>query len=237
MFKFLFIKYTLTISTLWNMNTNDLGFIKNIYFICGVFLFIIISGSIWLYKTTRRIISIEDLPRNIYGIKLTGIVTYVGDGDGFRFYHTPWFRDKKIVGNIKTLSIRIAGIDSPEMRHWDIEEQELAVESKNYLSQLIFRKTVQIILIKIDRYSRILAMVYLPGIIERKNIAIEMVKAGMACVYIGSDFEYCGSIDKLKKTEEDAKRRKIGIWGLNNYVSPMEHKKKMRSKRKEKHKP
>ncbi|EPR78275.1 hypothetical protein SLOPH_2662 [Spraguea lophii 42_110] len=184
------------------------------------------------YKNFRRITSVSDLPSNMYGIYLTGIVTYIPDGDTFRFYHTPLFRSSTLRFGIKTLNIRIAGMDAPEGKYFGGEGQPLHNKSQKFLSDLIHLNKVKIKLLKTDRYNRILAVVYITKWLFKVNVAYKMLEKGMACVYIGSDAVYDNKKEKYIKKENIAKRKKLGIWGLKNYESPMDYKKRMRAKKK-----
>lgn len=203
-------------------------YITNKYFIAGVILFIIISTTYMIYKVSRRITTLKDLPKNYINLKFNGIAVNVCDGDGFRFFHTPPFRSKKYIRGTCNLSIRIAGIDAPEMRKYNIPAQPLAEESKIYLKNLIYEKSVTIKILGIDRYNRILATVYTRTVKGRVNVGVEMVKAGLACVYDGKDALYGSHKNKLLNEEKKAQKKKIGMWGLPNYISPMKYKQNSR---------
>lgn len=69
----------------------------------------------------------------------------------------------------------------------------------------------------------------------KRNVSLEMVKAGLACVYEGSQ----GSYDRysiyilfermkieLMNAEEEAKRKKRGMWNQLVFESPMQYKKR-----------
>ncbi|WUR03001.1 putative endonuclease LCL3 [Vairimorpha necatrix] len=173
-----------------------------------------------LYSKSRRISSINDLPRDCTGLKLSGIATYISDGDGFHFFHVPLFRSSKPSSSSK-LKIRLAGIDAPETRYFNIPAQPLSQESKLFLSSLILNKTVYLEILGVDRYSRILAIVFLDSI----NINIEMIKKGYACVYKGRDGVYGKYKDKMIINEKESIKRKKGIWGLKDMILPMDYKK------------
>ncbi|KAJ2800542.1 putative endonuclease lcl3, partial [Coemansia helicoidea] len=49
---------------------------------------------------------------------------------------------------------------------------------------------------------------------------------GMASLYTGGGAQYDGERELLESIEAQAKRQKRGIWGLKNYESPAEYKKK-----------
>jgi endonuclease YncB( thermonuclease family) len=61
---------------------------------------------------------------------------------------------------------------------------------------------------------------------ETKNVSLELVKQGLACVYSGIGAEYGGIKDELIKAEGQAKKARLGMWSLKNPISPMAYKKK-----------
>lgn len=65
--------------------------------------------------------------------------------------------------NIYRFSVRLSGIDCPEINGKGIsdEEKEYALIVKNYLSNLILNKEVELKNIKNEKYGRVLADVYL----------------------------------------------------------------------------
>lgn len=207
----------------------DLDLIFTLIFFAGIGFFIF-----FIYKMFRRISSIEDFPTDYVGMMLTGIVTSVPDGDGFSFFHTPWFRSESYSRSDRKLPIRLTGIDAPEMRG-NIPGQPFAEESKRYLNKLIWKKKVDIRIVGTDQYNRVLAFAYLrhisfiPGWRFGVNINFQMIKEGLACVYTGRDAKYDGNQEKLMELEETAKRKRLGMWKFNNTVTPMQHKRNHRN--------
>ncbi|GAA5803820.1 hypothetical protein HPULCUR_009305 [Helicostylum pulchrum] len=168
--------------------------------------------------------------------KIYGKVVAVGDSDNFRLYHTPgfgwgWLRSipktRKELQN-QTISIRIAGVDAPEGAHFGMPSQPYSAEAKTFLTNLVLNKRVQVELLSRDQYSRVIGMAYVrkPPFFLKKNVSVEMVKAGLASIYVAKGAEYSGLFDKLRKYEATAKSRKKGIWSLKKYVSPGDHKAK-----------
>jgi endonuclease YncB( thermonuclease family) len=58
-------------------------------------------------------------------------------------------------------SVRLKGIDCPEMKSHNKEEKELAQIAQKKLSDLVLHKTVHLKNIKLEKYGRLLADVYL----------------------------------------------------------------------------
>ncbi|KAG4302925.1 hypothetical protein PCANB_000756 [Pneumocystis canis] len=176
---------------------------------------------------------------------LLGVVTSVGDADNFRLFHTPggflagwhWLRSiPSLRKDLKdqTIHIRLAGIDAPELNHFGKEAQPYGKEAMEWLTSYILGKRVRVRIFTRDRYERILGTVetrHWPFIWIRKNVALEMIKLGLAEVYKSRGAEYGGKIMEIRYLyeEQKAKRKKIGIWkqGIKTYESPAEYKRRM----------
>ncbi|EPB85518.1 hypothetical protein HMPREF1544_07701 [Mucor circinelloides 1006PhL] len=184
------------------------------------------------YKTAGHI------PPEVFekATRIRGKVVAVGDSDNFRLYHTPglgwgWIRNipktRKELQN-QTISIRIAGVDAPEGAHFGMPAQPFSAEAKQFLTKLVLNKRVQVQLLSRDQYSRVVAMAYVrkPPFFVKKNVSAEMLKAGLASIYVAKGAQYAGMLDRLKKYESRAKFFKRGIWSLKKYVSPGDHKAK-----------
>ena len=82
----------------------------------------------------------------------------------------------------------------------------------------MLNKTVEIKEYGLDRYGRTLGVVFLAG----KNVNLEMVKAGYAEVYRGTDAKGFDSAPYWK-AEGEARAAKKGMWAQGDkYVSPRE---------------
>lgn len=82
---------------------------------------------------------------------------------------------------IYRFSVRLLGIDSPEIKGKTFKEKELAVISRDILSQLIMGKIVYLRNVSMEKYGRILADVYLGDL----HINDWMLKNGYAIPYDG----------------------------------------------------
>jgi endonuclease YncB( thermonuclease family) len=78
-------------------------------------------------------------------------------------------------------SIRLNGIDSPEIKSTFAVEKQLAIVSKDALSNLIMDKIVSLKNISIEKYGRILADVYL----DELHVNKWMIANGYAIKYTG----------------------------------------------------
>ena len=80
------------------------------------------------------------------------------------------------------LALRLAGIDTPEMKGKCDNEKMLALQAKPFLTQHLEKAhTIEIELIARDKYFRMLSLIVADGI----DLADEMVKAGLAYSYTG----------------------------------------------------
>lgn len=64
------------------------------------------------------------------------------------------------------LSVRLNGIDTPEMKGKDIsdEEKEVAKQARDFVANLVMHKTIRLENIESEKYGRILADVYVGNI-------------------------------------------------------------------------
>ncbi|KAA6345147.1 Endonuclease YncB [termite gut metagenome] len=126
-------------------------------------------------------------------------VTVVGISDGDTF--------KGLTDNKEEIRFRIYGIDAPE------KKQPYSNKSKQYLSDLIHKKKVGIIVQQQrDRYGRPIVWVYTP---TGKDVGSEMLKAGMAW-----HFKKYDNSKEYADLENSAREKQIGLWSDKNPVSP-----------------
>ncbi|SUX26449.1 thermonuclease family protein [Campylobacter upsaliensis] len=107
--------------------------------------------------------------------------------------------------HITKLKIRLYGIDALELK------QAYGKEAKEYLSALILKQEVSLIIENKDKYDRIVDTLFLKG----QDINKEMVKNGYAHAY--------ESFSKKYLTEQaDAKMFKLELWQDERVMSPSE---------------
>lgn len=105
-----------------------------------------------------------------------GLVVHVYDGDTIH-----------IVGRVKynpelfKFSVRLNGLDCPEMTSKDPEEREMAIKAKTYIQERVENKYVVLNQVKLDKYGRLLAEVTLDG----DSINQELINKRLAVVYDG----------------------------------------------------
>lgn len=79
-------------------------------------------------------------------------------------------------------NVRLAGIDTPEIRTRNKEEKEVGLIAKKYLEKLILNKKIILNNVKYDKYGRILANINLPG---KEDISLLLLKKKLAVRYFG----------------------------------------------------
>lgn len=92
-----------------------------------------------------------------------------------------------IVGRVKhnpklyKFSVRLNGIDCPEMKTKDENEKRIAIKAKEYLIQEIFNKDVELKEVDTEKYGRLLAYVY----IGKRCLNTELLSKHLAVSYDG----------------------------------------------------
>lgn len=206
--------------------TQIINFVYNHIYII-IIIFSILLVIVFCYNFPRYT-HYKQLPENEFWMK--GIVTQVGDGDGFSISHQPLFRSASS-GNGCSLKVRMVAIDAPEVRCYNKPEQPFAKEAKEHLQALILNKLVTMNVYKLDLYNRMLWMVYVKnGWFGSINVNLEMIKSGLACVYESSYTTFGGMEDVFRKEEALAKINKRGMWINSNTILPIDYKKMYRNK-------
>ncbi|WOB11192.1 thermonuclease family protein [Piscinibacter gummiphilus] len=112
----------------------------------------------------------------------------------------------------KQTRCRLAGIDAPEKR------QAFGSVSKQSLSDLAFRKVVEVNVIDRDRYGRSVCLIKREGV----DLNLEQVRRGMAWVYLRYNR------DRLYRlAEEEARKERRGLWSEPVPVPPWEFRKRV----------
>lgn len=102
-------------------------------------------------------LNIKDLPLFVPPLK-TGKVIKVYDGDTITIaskvpglYNSPIYK----------FSVRLDGIDTPEMRTKDEDEKEIAILARDALSEKIMDNEIRLENVKTEKYGRLLCDIYL----------------------------------------------------------------------------
>lgn len=140
------------------------------------------------------------------GAEMTGRVVGVSDGD------TITILDDLDKGRFR---VRLSGIDAPE------KKQSFGKKAKQYLSELIFNKTVSIRFSAIDQYGRIIGRVYL----DNMDVGLAMLSAGMAWHYAQYD-----NTPEYDAAEKQARAAGFGLWSDRAAVPPWDFRRMNRNR-------
>jgi len=150
---------------------------------------------------------------------VSGTITKITDGDTVHLT-TP---------EQTKLKVRLYGIDAPETDKINNHTgriskpgQPYGEESMNALANKIMDKKVKVDILDIDKYRRMVGMIYLDG----RNINLEMVREGYAEAFIEYLKEPYRS--EFLKMEKEARSMKRGIWSLPIYERPREFRKRLK---------
>lgn len=140
---------------------------------------------------------------------IQGKVIGITDGDTIRILAS---------GN-QQIKVRLYGIDCPESR------QAFGRRAKQAASELVFNKMVKVEKMQVDRYGRMVGIVYLP---DGKTLNSELLARGMAWVHP----RYCKAriCREWEKEEINARRSRKGLWQDSKPVAPWEWRKKGQGK-------
>ncbi|ABS44423.1 thermonuclease family protein [Campylobacter jejuni subsp. doylei 269.97] len=141
--------------------------------------------------------------------ELTGKVSKVIGGDTIELLAK--ISKTNPYNHIAKLKIRLYGIDAPELK------QAYGKEAKEYLSALVLKQEVGLIIENKDKYDRIVGTLFLKG----QDINKEMVKNGYAHAYESFSKKYLAE-------QADAKMFKLGLWQDERVMSPSEFRKQQR---------
>jgi micrococcal nuclease len=148
-----------------------------------------------------------------------GTVIEVTDGDALKV---------ETAGGTK-LNIGLYGIDAPEVQRINLTTgliikrgQPYGKSSYEVLKAKVLRRKVKVDIIYIDRYKRMVGIVYLDG----RDINLEMVRGGWAWAYREYlDRPYASA---YLNAEKEARDKRSGLWKQANPQPPWEFRKLMR---------
>ena len=115
-----------------------------------------------------------------------------------------------ILDNNKKVKVRLYGIDAPELK------QTYGKQARDYLSDIVFNKSITLKVYNKDVYGRQVAEV----IYNNANINQLLVKTGNVYVYT----KYNNELNIYLPLEQYAKQNKLGVWNPKlNMISPEEY--------------
>ena len=115
--------------------------------------------------------------------------------------------------------IRLYAIDAPE------HDQEYGREARDYLRRLVWNRTdLMLEPVDTDQYGRLVGVLYYRAMDRRRSINRLMVEQGLAYWYS----RFGGHELGLEQAEENARRRRRGVWASGGQVAPWEHRRSQR---------
>ena len=134
------------------------------------------ASQYWLYPIFSKPRPLNELAAQSVSSVYVDQVVSIYDGDTFKIDIHDW---PAIVGD--DISIRIKGIDTPEIRGTDGFEKEMAIAAKEQLTKIINSGRVSLFDLERDKYFRILAQVK----VNDEDVAERLISLGLAKRYIG----------------------------------------------------
>lgn len=148
-----------------------------------------------------------------------GIVVKVTDGDTIKV--------KTPEGTM--LKVRLYGIDAPETEKYSRRTGRISKAGQPYgeeayraLESKVLGKKAKVDIIDIDRYKRMVGIVYL----DSRNINLDMVKEGWAWAY--REYLQRPYASEYLDAEKEARAKKLGLWKQANPQPPWEFRRLMR---------
>jgi micrococcal nuclease len=148
-----------------------------------------------------------------------GTVTQVTDGDTLKVETAEGTK----------LTIRLYGIDAPEVERISYRTGLISKQGQPYgksscevLRAKVLRRKVKVDIIDIDRYKRMVGIVYL----DKRDINLEMVIGGWAWAYREYLDRPYASV--YLDAEKEARDKRLGLWHERNPYPPWEFRKMMR---------
>jgi endonuclease YncB( thermonuclease family) len=204
----------------------ELSFLQKSLFV-SIFLLGFWAGRIPLMGKSYR--DVQEIPNKLFGASaptLRGRAVSVSDGDTIRFYHTPlWWQKppEKMKVSAVALPIRVCTIDTPETAKFGKPGQPFGLEAKAELKEFLEGNVIKIRLLQKDQYGRGVAQVTSGG----TDVDEFMLKKGMAEVYLGGGAVYGPKgKDAYVEMQNEAKKKKLGIWSSGKRESAAEYKKR-----------
>lgn len=133
-----------------------------------------------------------------------------------------------------TMSVRIYGVDAPELAHFGNPTMPKAQDAKEWASSVVDGKIVRIKLLRRDQYNRAVAKVTTKGFLPftKKDLSIGLVEQGYGTLYTGGGAEYDGKRQVLERKIKVAQKKKKGIWeNGQDILTPAEYKRQAKEKK------
>ena len=143
---------------------------------------------------------------------VTATITKITDGDTVQ----------AVTPEGTKLKVRLYGIDAPETTKGKTPGEPFGNDARNYLASLISQKSVRVEIRDIDRYRRMVAIVWL----AERNVNQEMIAAGLAEAY--GEYLKPPYRTPFLQAEQDAKAQRKGIWSQGSrYERPSQFRRRV----------
>ncbi|WP_246850346.1 thermonuclease family protein [Rufibacter roseolus] len=116
----------------------------------------------------------------------------------------------------KSLTVRLQGVDCPE------KKQDFGTRARQFTSDLVFGKFVQLEVENVDRYGRTVGTIILP---DGLSLNQELVRNGFAWHYTAYSKD-----QELARLETEARAEKRGLWAGPSPQAPWEYRQSRRGK-------
>jgi endonuclease YncB( thermonuclease family) len=148
-----------------------------------------------------------------------GVVKKVVDGDTVNV----------VINEGTKLKVRLYGIDAPETVKMNRRTGAVSKPGQSYgeeacraLEGKVYGKKAKLQIVDIDRYRRMVAILYLGD----RDINREMVKEGYAWAY--REYLHGPYASEYIDAENDARSKHLGLWQQANPLPPWEFRKRLR---------
>lgn len=143
---------------------------------------------------------------------IEGVVTKVSDGDTIQVTDALGTKVK----------VRLYGIDAPETAKGIKAGQPYGAEAYEALRSKVANQTVRLDVMDIDKYRRLVSIVWLKG----RDINREMIAEGYAWAY--RKYLHGTKADDYIAVEEQAHKARTGLWQQNQLQPPWEFRKQQK---------
>jgi endonuclease YncB( thermonuclease family) len=91
---------------------------------------------------------------------------------------------------VKKIHVRIAGIDAPEGAHFGRTPQPYSAEALHWLKNYLGGRRVRVYVYSKDQYDRVVASAKVRKGLFRRDVGLQMLKAGMATLYVTLSYPF-----------------------------------------------
>ena len=159
--------------------------------------------------------------------KIRARLNKMADGDTFRVEIVRNFNLKDVnTGDV--IKIRLAGVDTPEIKHNKYEEgMPFGDTATTFTENSLKSKEFDVWIVKKDRCYRYLGFILFD---DGSNLNVQLVRNGYAEIFKGKDAQYLVWKPDLDKALESARKERLGIWSLEDRETIEEYKQEEKHK-------